>query len=189
MQHYLVLVVGIAVLVSLHLISIFNGLVRRRNAVENIEGSVDAVLKKRYDLIPNLVSCVTPYVKHEHELLKSITALRAKGTAAQAASDHVEVDHQLTAGLAKLVAVSEQYPDLKANQSFLSLQATLAQVEDQLAAARRTYNAVVTFYNNGIETFPGNVVAGLLGMKHRTVFRVDETQRQDPNVKDLFRAA
>ena len=190
MHQYLVIVVGVAVLLALHLINVFNGLVRRRNAVENIEGSVDAVLKKRYDLIPNLVASVTPYVQHERELLESVTALRAKGAAAQAGtSDHVEVDRQLTVGLAKLVAVSEQYPELKANQSFLALQASLNQVEDQLAAARRTYNAVVTQYNDGIETFPGNLLAGFLGMKHRTVFHVDETQRQGVNVKDLFRAA
>ncbi|ASB49837.1 LemA family protein [Alkalitalea saponilacus] len=178
---------AIIVVLALIVILIYNGLIRRRNEVDNAYGGMDVQLKKRYDLIPNLVSTVKQYVSHEKELLEKITELRARAVSGSLNNDEkVDLDNQISGTLKGIMVAVENYPDLKANENFLNLQRTLNEVESQISAARRAYNAAVTDYNNGIQTFPGNMMAGMMKMERKEVFLIPEVERQNVNVKDLF---
>ncbi|TCO09846.1 LemA family protein [Natronoflexus pectinivorans] len=177
----------VVVVLVLIVILIYNGLIRRRNEVDNAYGGMDVQLKKRYDLIPNLVSTVKQYASHEKELLEKITELRARAVSGSLNNDEkVDLDNQISGTLKGIMVAVENYPDLKANENFLNLQRTLNEVESQISAARRAYNAAVTDYNNGIQTFPGNMMAGMMGMERKEVFLIPEIERQNVNVKDLF---
>ncbi len=182
----IVIIVAVALFVII-IISIYNGLVRKRNEVDNAFGGMDVQLKKRYDLIPNLVSTVKQYASHEKELLTKVTELRAKATSGNLSPDEkVAIDNQISAGMKGIMVAVESYPDLKANENFMNLQRTLTEVESQISAARRTYNAVITDFNNGIQTFPQSIIAGMMHLKRKEVFVIPETERQNVNVKDLF---
>ncbi|MCL3779199.1 LemA family protein [Prolixibacteraceae bacterium JC049] len=183
----LIVLCSIAGLLVLSIISIYNGLIRRRNEVENAFGGMDVQLKKRYDLIPNLVATVKQYASHEKELLEKVTNLRAQATSGQlSANEKVAVDNQISKSLGNIMVAVENYPDLKANENFLNLQRTLNEVESQISAARRAYNATVTDYNNGIETFPRNIIAGMMKFTRKEVFEIPEVQRENVNVGSLF---
>ena len=187
MNTTLVIVIAIVSVLMLIIVSVFNSLTNKKNQVINAFGSVDVQLKNRYDLIPNLVAAVQQYTTHERELLTKITDLRSKILKHDiTAEDRVNLDNQITAALSGLMVSVENYPDLKANQNFIDLQRALNEVESQIAAARRAYNAAVTDYNNAIEMFPGNLLAGMMLLKTRTVFTVSETERENVSVKDLF---
>lgn len=174
-------------LVLLMVVGLYNNLIRKRNEVDFAFGGMDAQLKKRYDLIPNLVATVKEYATHEKELLTQVTELRAKAVSGKLSQDEqVAVDNQLTAGMRNLMVAVEAYPDLKASESFVNLQRNLTEVESQIAAARRTFNAVVTDYNNAIQVFPANLLAGMLGFTSRQLFSIPEEERQNVNVKQLF---
>lgn len=182
-----IIIIAAAVLLILIVISMYNGLIKRNNEVDNAFGGMDVQLKKRYDLIPNLVSTVKQYASHEKELLTNITELRAKATKGNLSSEEkVNLDNEISAGMKNIMVAVEGYPDLKANENFMNLQRTLTEVESQISAARRTYNAVITDYNNGIQTFPRSIIAGMMNFKAKTVFVIPETERQNVNVKNLF---
>jgi len=188
MSTTLILVIVIAILL-LVAISVFNSLTNKKNQVTNAFGSVDVQLKNRYDLIPNLVATVQQYAAHEKELLTKITDLRTKALQPNITSeDRVNLDNQISSALSGLMVAVENYPDLKASQNFIDLQRSLNEVESQIAAARRAYNAAVTDYNNAIEMFPGNLMAGMMLLKIRQVFTATETERGSVNVKDLFKS-
>lgn len=175
------------VLLTFLIIGIYNGLVRKRNEVENAFGGMDVQLKKRYDLIPNLVATVKQYANHEKELMEKVTKLRSKASDGNLSADEkVALDNQISAGMKGLMVAVEGYPDLKANENFLNLQRALNEVESQISAARRTYNAVITDYNNGIQTFPASIIASMMHLKRKVVFVIPETERQNVNVKNLF---
>lgn len=179
--------IAAAVLLILIIISMYNGLVRKRNEVDNAFGGMDVQLKKRYDLIPNLVATVKQYASHEKELLEKVTELRAQATSGNLSSDEkVAIDNQISAGMKSLMVAVEGYPDLKANENFMNLQRTLNEVESQISAARRTYNAVITDFNNGIQTFPASIIAGMMHLKRKEVFVIPEVERQNVDVKNLF---
>ncbi len=181
----ILLIVG-AVLALIALM-IYNGLIRKKNEVENAFGGMDVQLKKRYDLIPNIVSTVKQYANHEKDLLEKVTKLRAQAVSGNLSNDEkVAVDNQISGAMKGLMVAVENYPDLKANENFLHLQRTLNEVESQISASRRAYNAAVTDYNNGVETFPANIMAGMMGFKRKQVFEIPETERANVNVKDLF---
>lgn len=166
---------------------LYNTLVGKKNQVENVFASVDALLKKRYDLIPNLISTVKTYMQHERGTLTDITELRAKATSGQLSDDEkVDLDNKISKALGGIMIAVENYPDLKANQNFLQLQSTLNEVEEQISAARRAYNATVTDYNNAVEMFPTNILAGMLNYQRKTVFAIPQEQRKNINVGDLF---
>lgn len=170
-------------------ISVYNNLTSKKNQVDNAFGSVDVQLKNRCDLIPNLVSTVQQYAIHEKELLTKITDLRTLALKGNLnANDRIKLDNQLSSALSGLMVNVENYPDLKASQNFIDLQRALNEVESQIAAARRTYNAAVTDYNNAIQMFPGNMLAGMMLLKPKQVFAISETERTNVNVKDLFRS-
>jgi LemA protein len=173
--------------IALLLVLMYNSLVGKKNQVENIFGSVDTVLKKRYDLIPNLVSSVQQYMAHEKELLSKITELRAQAMKPDL-SDHqkIALDKEMTAALGSIMVAVENYPNLKANENVMHLQRTLTEVEAQISAARRAYNQAVTDYNNAIEMIPTNMMASMMNYRRKEVFAIAQEERQNVNVDDLF---
>jgi len=174
---------------GLILVFMYNTLISRKNQVENIFGSVDAVLKKRFDLIPNLVSSVQQYMGHEKELLEKITKWRSQAMKSGISDEtKIELDQKMSGALGSIMVAVENYPDLKANQNIMHLQRTLTEVEAQISAARRAYNQAVTDYNNAIEMFPTNIMANMMRFSRKAVFETAEHERQNVNVKELFKS-
>ena len=172
---------------GLVLILMYNNLISHKNQVENIFGSVDAVLKKRYDLIPNLVSSVQEYMGHEKEVLENITKWRSSAMKPGVSDEQkIQLDQQISGALGSIMLAVEDYPDLKANENVMHLQHTLAEIEAQISAARRAYNQTVTDYNNAIEMFPMFFMANMMNYRRKAVFETTEHERKNVNVKDLF---
>ena len=182
------MVVGIVVgVVLLSIALMYNGLVRKKNQVENVFASMDAMLKKRTDLIPNLVSTVQQYMQHERETLNELTEMRAKAVSGQLSADEkIALQNQFSQALGGIMVAVENYPDLKADQNFIHLQSSLNEVEEQISAARRAYNAAVTSYNNAIEMLPTNILASMMNYQRKNVFEISEAERQNVDVKGLF---
>jgi LemA protein len=177
-------VVGLLLIVF---VVMYNGLVGRKNLVEQAFATIDVQLKKRADLIPNLVSTVQAYMKHESGTLTKITELRARAQAAGPQSgERMSLENQIGGLLKGLMVQVEDYPELKASENFSQLQRSLNEVEAQLAAARRTYNASVTEFNNAVEMFPTNLVAGVMSYRRRELFEIDEADRKSPDVGKMF---
>jgi LemA protein len=177
----------IAVLLLLLVVGLYNTLVRRKNDVENAFASVDVMLKKRYDLIPNLVETVKTYMKHEKSLLNELTSLRTQAITGKISDEErVALENKITKGISGVMVAVENYPDLKASQNFLQLQAAWNEAEEQISAARRSFNAAVTSFNNKVETFPSSIMAGIMGYKRRTLFEIPDTERQNVTAKNLF---
>ena len=169
------------------LILMYNSLVAKKNQVDNISASVDTVLKKRYNLIPNLVSSVKEYMKHEREVLEKITALRSKALNPSVTSEEkIQIDKEISGALKNILIAVENYPELKASENFMHLQRTLNEIEEQISAARRAYNQAVTDYNNALEMFPTNIMASFMHYKRKPLFSIPDTEKNSPNVKDLF---
>jgi LemA protein len=168
-----IIVVIVVVVLALLLVFMYNGLVKARNRVDNAWSQIDVQLKRRYDLIPNLVETVKGYAAHERQTLEAVTNARANAINAQtrgSAQEQAQAENVLTGALKSLFAVAEAYPDLKANQNFLNLQEELTSTEDRIAYARQFYNDSVLGYNNGIQTFPRNVLAGMFNFTKREYF-------------------
>jgi LemA protein len=183
----MIYLIVIAALLLLIMVALYNSLVRKKNDVENAFASVDVMLKKRYDLIPNLVETVKGYMKHEKTLLTEITVLRTKAISDKISDDdRVVLENKIAKGMSGLMVAVENYPDLKASQNFMQLQGAWNEVEEQISASRRAFNAAVTTYNNGVETFPSNIMAGIMNYKRRTLFEIPDTERQNVNAKELF---
>lgn len=184
----IIAIIAILLLLVAVPIGIYNGLVRRRNAIKNAQGSIDAVLKQRFDLLPNLVETVKRYAVHEADVLTAVTELRrGKNSYGElTAEEKSAFDNGFGVGLRNFYAVAENYPDLKASDNFLHLQRTLNELEEQLAAARRTYNATVTDYNNAIQVFPASMIAGMFGFAAEQVLETPVAERELPNIRNLF---
>jgi len=182
---FLILLIGLAI-VGAFLVLTYNGLIARKNQIDYAQGAIDALLKKRFDLIPNLVATVKEYATHERELLEKVTELRSRIGQARSDDERLGLEGQMSGLLGRLLVQLEAYPDLKANQNFLQLQAALNEIEEQIAAARRAFNAAVIDLNNAIEMFPSNLVAGWMGLRRRRVFEVAEGEETTPNVGELF---
>lgn len=165
-----IVLVVIVVLVVLVFILSYNGLVRLRNRIDNAWSQIDVQLKRRYDLIPNLVETVKGYAAHEKGVFEQVTQARANAINAQGPQQQAEAENVLSGALKSLFAVAEAYPDLKANQNFLSLQEELTSTEDRVAYARQFYNDSVLSYNNKLQTFPRNVIAGMFKFEKREYF-------------------
>ena len=179
--------IGIVAVFVLFFIVTYNSLVGKKNQVENAFASVDTMLKKRYDLIPNLVATVKQYAAHESDTLTEITDLRAKALSGNLTSDEqVEVNNQISKAMGGIMVAVENYPELKANENFLQLQRSLNEIEEQISAARRAFNASVTDYNNAIEMFPSNLVAGMMSYRRRQLFEIPSEERENVNVGELF---
>jgi LemA protein len=175
-----VVIVGIAVL---FLIATYNLLVRGKNRAQNGWHQIDVQLKRRIDLIPNLVETVKGYAAHEREIFEKLAEARALAIGAKGPAEAARADSQLSATLKTLFAVAENYPDLKANQNFLRLQEELAHTENKIAFARQFYNDVVMDYNNRVQMFPTNIVASLFNFRPAEFYRVPETEREVPRVQ------
>ncbi len=165
----------------------YNGLVGKRNQVQNAFAGIDAYLKKRYDLIPNLVAAVQQYMQHEKGVLNEITLLRTNVMKENISNDEkIELNNKISHALKSINLAVENYPDLKANTNFLQLQSSLNETEEQLSAARRSFNASVKSYNNSVQMFPTNILAAIMGFKAKTFFETSETERTNVNIKNLF---
>lgn len=180
----LLVVLGLVVLVGLYLVFQYNGLVRLRNRIESAWAQIDVQLQRRYDLVPNLVETVMGYAAHEKQVLENVTAARAAALNAQGVVAQAKAETGFTAALKSLFAVSEAYPDLKANSNFLALQEELSGTEGRIAYARQFYNDVVQSYNNKVQAFPSNLVASAFRFIEREYFEADDASR--PPVKVQF---
>ena len=176
------IILGIIALLVIALILLYNRLVTLRNRVENAWAQVDVQLKRRYDLIPNLVETVKGYAAHERETFEAVTAARARAQAAQGPAEQGAAEGILGQALGRLFAVAEAYPELQADENFRQLQEELAQTENRIAVSRQVYNDTVLTYNTAIQTVPGVVVAGPFGFSRREFFEVEEGAREAPRV-------
>ena len=176
------IVIIIAVVIVLWIILVFNRLVTLRNRTKEAWSDIDVQLKRRYNLIPNLVETVKGYAAHERELFEKVTKARAMAMQAQSVKEKGEAENMLSGTLKSLFAVAENYPDLKASTNFLELQRELRDTEDKIQASRRFYNTNVRDLNIKVESFPTNIVAGLLGFKKRDFFEAEEGEREVPKV-------
>lgn len=158
---------------------IYNILVYRRNAADNVFSTIDVMLKKRYDLIPNLVETVKGYASHEKETFTKISEMRTRAVSdSTGVNEKINLDGEITNALGRIFAIAESYPNLKANEQFLNLQKNLSNMEEQIAAARRAYNAAVTDFNNSCEMFPTNIFASLFNFEKKKLFQVSDNERQ-----------
>ncbi|WP_345993811.1 LemA family protein [Sulfurimonas sp. HSL-1716] len=180
----ILIIIAVAALI---LILMYNSLIAKKNQVENIFGGVDAVLKKRYDLIPNLVASVSKYMEHEKSILENVTKLRSEANKPGLSDkEKIELDTKITSALGSIMVAVENYPDLKANENVMNLQHNLTEIESQISAARRAYNQAVTDYNNAIEMFPTNMMASFMSLGKKDVFVISEGERKNVNVKEMF---
>ncbi len=174
---------GIIAVLVIWAIAVYNGLIRLKNRVDEAWSDIDVQLKRRYDLIPNLVSTVKGYAAHEKEVFEKVTEARTRAMGAQSAGDKAQAENMLSQTLKSLFAVAEAYPDLKANQNFLELQRELTDTEDKIQASRRFYNGNVRDFNTKIQVFPNNVFAGMLGFSPREFFEAAGGEKEPVKVE------
>ena len=177
-----VLIAAVAVIIF-WLIGVYNGLIRLRNRTDEAWSDIDVQLKRRYDLIPNLVETVKGYAKHEKELFENVTKARTTAMGAKGVAEKGKAENMLAGTLKTLFAVAENYPDLKANQNFLKLQDELSDTENKIQAARRFYNGNVRDFNTKIQVFPNNLIAGMLGFKKYEFFEIGEGEKEPVKVQ------
>jgi LemA protein len=173
-------VLGIIVLLVLLLIFAYNGMVKARNKVDESWSGIDVQLKRRHDLIPNLVETVKGYATHEKEVFENVSAARSAAISAQGPAAQAQAETALTGALGRLFAVAEAYPQLRAAESFTQLQQELANTEDQIAASRRIYNGNVQSYNTKIQVFPNSLLAGPFGFTRREFFEIEDPADREP---------
>lgn len=179
---YLILVLVLVALIA-WLIGAYNGLIRLRNRVKNAWAQIDVQLKRRHDLIPNLVETAKGYMRHERETLEKVVQARSMAMNAHGVAETAEAENALTSTLKSLFAVVENYPDLKANQNMLQVQEELTSTENRIAFARQHYNDAVMMYNTGIEIFPRNIIAGMFNFTREESFTAPEEERAVPKVQ------
>jgi LemA protein len=177
-----IILIAIAVLLGLALIVLYNRLVRLRNRVENAWSQVDVQLRRRYDLIPNLVETVKGYASHERATFEEVTNARTRAQEARTVEEQADAENVLTAAIGRLFAVAEAYPELRATENFQQLQAQLADTEDKIRVARQIYNDAVLSYENARETIPTNLVAVMFGFTEKQYFEIEEPVREAPRV-------
>ena len=176
-------IIVIVVLLVLYVIGVYNGLVSLRNKVDDQASQIDVQLKRRFDLIPNLVETVKGYTKHEKETLEGVVNARNTYAAATDLDGQLKADGELTKAISKLFALSESYPELKANENFIHLQSELSSIEEKIVYSRQFYNDSVLKLNNKIDMFPSNIVANMFGFKKRQFFEASSEERQNVKVK------
>lgn len=177
------IVLGLVALLVVWLIAVYNGLIKFRNRVDEAWSDISVQLKRRYDLIPNLINTVKGYAKHEKELFENVTKARSEAMNSQDPKDSAEKENMLSETLKSLFAVSENYPDLKANENFLELQRELTDTEDKIQASRRFYNGNVRDFNTKLQVFPTNMIAGMLKFKEYDFFEIAEKEKENVEVK------
>ena len=180
---FLIVIVVIIVLILGFVMATYNSLVQLRNKVRDQFSQIDVQLKRRADLIPNLEVTVKGYAKHESETFESVIQARNSYTTAKTDEEKIKASKDITAGISKLFALAESYPELKANENFLNLQSQLKEVEDKISYSRQFYNDSVLMYNNKIEMFPSNLIASIFNFKKEAFFEANETDRENVKVK------
>ena len=178
-----IIVIAIVVLIVLWIFATQNKLVRKRMKAENAFADIDVHLVKRYDLIPNIVNTVKGYAKHEKETLEGVINARNKAVSAGSVDDKINADNEVTEAISRLFALTESYPELKANTNFQALQQELTETESKIAAARQFYNDTVMVYNNKVSMVPSNIIASLFKFNKEAFFEANETERQNVQVK------
>jgi LemA protein len=177
-----IVIIAIVVVLVFALVAMYNGLVQKRNRAENAWAQVDVQLKRRHDLIPNLVETVKGYAEHERGTFEEVTAARTAAQQAQGPQAQAEAENVLTQALGRLFAVAENYPQLRATENFQQLQAQLSETESNIAIARQVYNDTVLTYDNALETVPTSIIAGIFNFRPREYFQADEGDRAVPHV-------
>lgn len=177
------IVLGIIVLLVLWVFATYNGLVTKRNRVDNSWGQIEVQTKRRYDLIPNLVETVKGYASHESATFERVVQARAASQSAQTPGELAQAENMLTGALRQLFAVAEAYPQLRASENFQQLQTQLSDTENKIAVARQIYNDAVLTFNNSVQTAPGNIIAGLFNFKTREFFDAPEAAAEPPKVE------
>src|SRR3990172_5744606 len=180
------ILLAIVVVIAVGIIAMYNGLIRLRNRVDEAWSDIEVQLKRRYDLIPNLVNTVKGYAAHEKGLFEEVTKARSQAMSATNVHDRLEKENMLSSTLKSLFAVAENYPDLKANQNFLGLQGDLTDTENKIQASRRFYNGNVRDFNTKLQVFPTNIIAGTMNFKAREFFDIDEKGPEGQPVKVQF---
>jgi LemA protein len=179
----IVIVVAVLALLLLFLVYEYNKLVRLRNRTQNAWGQVNVQLRRRYDLIPNLVESVKGYAAHERQTFDDVTQARTAAQQAQTVQDQAQAENALTAAIGRLFAVAEAYPQLRATENFQQLQAQLTDTEQKIAVSRQVYNDTVLTYNNATQTVPSNIIAGWFNFEPRTFFEIEDPVREAPRVQ------
>ena len=174
--------IAVIVLIVVYILIQYNGFVRLNNKVKEAFSTMDVYLKKRWDLVPNLVETVKGYAKHESSVLEEITKLRSNSYDSMSSVEKIDTNNQLAGKISKIMAIAENYPDLKASQNFLDLMKQLTQVEDEIANSRKYYNAVVRKLNTKIEMFPSNIIASIFGFKPSKMFEAGEEEKNNIKV-------
>ena len=177
------LVIGVIALLVIYVLVTYNGFVRIKNRVEEAFSTMDVYLKKRWDLIPNIVETVKGYAKHEKSTLSEVIKLRNGAYDDMSSDEKIKANQELSKGITKIMALAEQYPELKANENFKDLSAQLTKIEDEIANSRKYYNGTVREFNDKVQMFPSNVVAMIFGYKTKTMFEANEEERKNVQVK------
>ena len=180
---WIYIIVAITVLILIYFGLTYNSLVKLNNTVKEAFSTMDVYLKKRWNLIPNIVETVKEYARHENSALKEIVELRNGTYDSMSSDEKVDVNNKLSQKINKLIAIAEAYPNLKANENFKDLSEQLTKIEDDIANSRKYYNGTVRIFNNKVQMFPSNVVAGILGFKEQKMFEVSENERENVQVK------
>ncbi len=180
---WIYIIIAIVLLILIYFGATYNSFVRLNNAVKEAFATMDVYLKKRWDLIPNIVETVREYVKYEKSTLEEIVELRNSAYDNMSADEKVDVNNKLSQGINKLMAIAEAYPDLKANDNFKDLTQQLTKIEDDVANSRKYYNGAVRVFNNKVQVFPSNIIAGMLGFKEQKMFEANENERESIQIK------
>ena len=179
----LIVIIAIIVIIGIYIASTYNKFIKSRNTVDEAFSTMDVYLKKRWDLIPNIVETVKGYAKHEKETLEKVISLRNSAYENMSDEEKIKANEQLTSGINKIMALAEAYPDLKANENFKDLSNQLTKVEEDIANSRKYYNGVVRIYNDKVKMFPSNIFAGLFGYKAKKMFETAAAERENIKVE------
>ena len=178
----LYLFVAIIIVLIMYILSTYNALIKLNNIVKEAFSTMDVYLKKRWDLVPNLIEVVKGYAEHEKDILNQITTLRTDNYQNMSIDKKINLNEQLTQELSKIIAISENYPDLKANQNFLELNNSLTKIEDEIANSRKYYNGSVRIFNTKIQVFPNNIIAKLFNFKEANMFEANSDEKHSIKV-------
>ncbi len=178
----LYIIIAIVALIAIYVLAQYNSFIKLTNMVKEAFSTMDVYLKKRWDLIPNLVEVVKGYAKHEKETIENITSLRTNAYESMSIDKKININEQLTQGLSRIMAISENYPDLKASQNFIELSRDLTKIEDEIANSRKYYNGTVRVFNNKIQMFPSNIIANMFGFHSVNMFEANADEKNNVKV-------
>ena len=177
------IIVAVLVIAGIYVVSLYNTLIKRKNSVEEAFSTMDVYMKKRWDLIPNLVETVKGYAKHEKDTLKEVLELRVGNYDTMSSNQKLDANKKLSTGIAKLLAVAENYPTLQASENFKQLTSELSKVEEDIANSRKYYNGTVRVFNNKVQVFPNNIFVKMFGFSKMTMFEIEESEKQNVKVE------